>query len=68
MSKLQELLIDREAWWAAVHGVSKSQTQLSDWTDTIKYSTREYGSCVINSKTLFFFNILIFLRLSISQN
>ena len=33
LSKLQELVKDREVWRAAVHGVSKSQTQLSDWTD-----------------------------------
>ena len=30
LSKLQEILKDREAWWAAVHGVSKSRTGLSD--------------------------------------
>ena len=33
LGELQELVMDREAWRAAIHGVTKSRTRLSDWTE-----------------------------------
>ena len=35
LSQLRELVMDREAWSGAIHGVAKSQTQLSDWTELL---------------------------------
>ena len=41
LSKLQELVMDREAWRVAVHGVTKNWTQLSDWTELSVHKLKE---------------------------
>ena len=38
LSEFRELVLDREAWHAAIHGVAKSRTRLSDWSDLIWYN------------------------------
>ena len=45
LGKLQELVMEREAWHAAVHWVAKSQTQLSDWTELNWNIHGEVGNC-----------------------
>ena len=50
LSKLGERVIDREAWHAAVHGVTKNQAWLSDWTTTTSLSmiiSRDWGKDII---------------------
>jgi len=41
LSELWEMVMDREAWRAVIHGVAKSRTQLSNWSDLIWWLSRE---------------------------
>ena len=64
LSKLQELVMDREVWRVAVHGVTKSQTQLSNWTEPTPRTLQQPTaySCSHILLTLYLKNLGAFLK------
>ena len=52
LSELQQLVMDREAWRAAIHGVTKSQTRLSDWTELNPQRKYKQNTLLINNNRI----------------
>ena len=67
-SKLQELVMDREAWYAAVHGAVKSWTHLSDWTDILCQTALIFLSLCFLLLKFFFQQISVSVNLPVQWN
>ena len=50
LSELRELVMDREAWRAAIHGIAKSRTRLSDWTE-LNWAMPDSGGYMTETNT-----------------
>ena len=64
LSKLQEIVKDREAWHAEVHNVTKSQTQLSNWTTKcVKHLIQSlvHGKCSVSGGGYFSSSVTVWL-------
>ena len=57
LSRLQDLVMDREAWYAAVHGVAKGQTWLSDWTEQVYEKMFSTTKQQVTTKTTMWYHL-----------
>ena len=60
LNRFQELVMDREAWCATVHGVTKSWTRLRNWTELNIFSAQQFPQLIPKSKQLFKIYLFIF--------
>ena len=59
LSKLQEMVKDRDAWHAAVHGAAKSRTQLSNWTTTLLCNNFKWSIIYTNIEFLVYLKLIL---------